>query len=287
MGAVGDVVLRERLRIVLACELPIPREESFAQIGRAHSFEVHGEEGDVGEDIAVTEPVVELDAVENAWTVVQAEDVVGEQVAMTVSHLAMSDAIGEERAASVEVEPAQTARRGRRHPRRGSSRRTVASSRSSTPSWRGRVDGGGRCDHRRCIGARMKGRDVASDVSQTVVDRLTATDERREPALIGHAPHHDQVVARQSVDTEHLGDAEIDVGSEAPVELDLPVTDRARVQPRSRSRESRASPASSACRPDHRRRTRSRCASPARPLGQPHRYRTRRSVPTTHTEPHV
>ena len=62
-----------------------------------HSFEVHGEEGDIGKDIAVAESVIELDAVENTWTVVQAEDVVREQVAMTVSNLSMSDAIGEER----------------------------------------------------------------------------------------------------------------------------------------------------------------------------------------------
>ena len=218
-------MLRERLRIVLGCELPIPREEPFAQIGRADSFEVHGEEGDVGEDIAVAEPVVELDAVENAWAVVQAEDVVGEQVAVTVSDLSMSDAIGEERTSPVEIAPGELLDPGGDIRREDRADERLHRGEARLPVGAHAVDRGGCFDHRRGIGARMKGRDVTSYVSQTLVDGLVPADQRREPALVGHPSHHDQVVARQPVDTEHLGDAEVDVRGQAPVELDLPATD--------------------------------------------------------------
>ena len=65
------------LRVRLARELPVPGEEATTEVGGADAFEVHREERDVGEHVAVAQLIVELDAVEDARAVVQAEDVVG------------------------------------------------------------------------------------------------------------------------------------------------------------------------------------------------------------------
>ena len=54
------------------------------QVGPSQVLEVHGEEGDVGEDVPEPEAVVELEAVEHPGPVVQAEDVVGEQIRVIV-----------------------------------------------------------------------------------------------------------------------------------------------------------------------------------------------------------
>ena len=60
-------------------------------------LEVHRQEPDVIQHIAPAEPVVELEPVEDARTVVEAEDVLGEQVAVPVDDAAPSDALVQQR----------------------------------------------------------------------------------------------------------------------------------------------------------------------------------------------
>ena len=72
-------------------------------------LEVHGEERGVGQAVAEAKRVVELDAVEDAGPVVEAEDVVGEEVAVAVDGPAVGDPLLEELRPAVEV-------RGRRAP---------------------------------------------------------------------------------------------------------------------------------------------------------------------------
>ena len=104
----------------------------------------------------------------------------------------------------------------------------------------------------------------------------TRAHERRQPAVVGHSSHHDQVVARLAVGSEHVGDAEVDVRRESTVQL-RPRGGRPPHAPRaSRSRGTRGSPASSACRRGRRRAPRSpsgsrRSATRSAPLDARHR----------------
>src|SRR5690606_25595278 len=50
-------------------------------------------------------------------------------------------------------------------------------------------------------------------------------DHRGEPALLRHAPHHDEVVAGLPVGAEHVGDPLVHVGGQPPVEPHLLVGD--------------------------------------------------------------
>ena len=107
-GAGGHVEVGQRSRVVLAGELPVvgqPQERG--EVGRAQALEVHREERDVGEHVAVAQPVVELDAVEDAWPVGEAEDVVREQVAVAVAHEAIVNPLVEERPAPAQVGAAE------------------------------------------------------------------------------------------------------------------------------------------------------------------------------------
>ena len=96
-------MLGERGWIGFGGELAVPRHEPGTEVGCADSLEVHGKKAHVSEHIAVAELVVELDAVEDARTVIEAEDVVGEQVAVAVDHFAVGDPMFEEGCPAVEV----------------------------------------------------------------------------------------------------------------------------------------------------------------------------------------
>ena len=64
---------------------------------------MHGGEWDSGKHIAGTEMNVELAAVEDAGTIIEAEDVVGGQVTVTVAHLPVRDASGEQRTPALKI----------------------------------------------------------------------------------------------------------------------------------------------------------------------------------------
>ena len=103
VGPHRDVVVQERPGIGVVDELAVVLEQLVGEVVGAEALEVHREERDVGEDVAVTQPVVELEAVEDARPVVEQEDVVGEQVPVAVADAALRDAGVEERGAPVDV----------------------------------------------------------------------------------------------------------------------------------------------------------------------------------------
>ena len=103
LSPVGDVVMGQRRRPGVGRVLRVRGEERAGQVRATEVVEVHGQEGDVGQRVAETEIVVELDAVQDAGPVVEAEDVVGQQVAMTVTRSAACDPRLEQRRPAVEV----------------------------------------------------------------------------------------------------------------------------------------------------------------------------------------
>ncbi len=68
----------------LARELANGGEESGREVFGAESLEVHRQECDVGEHVAVPQLVIELEAVEDARPVGEEEDVARLQIAVTV-----------------------------------------------------------------------------------------------------------------------------------------------------------------------------------------------------------
>ena len=85
-GAIGDVVVTQSGGSGIAGEVGVPVEQQLAEFARAEPLEVHGQEGHVIQPVEPAQVVVELQAVKDAGAVVEAEDVVGEQVTVAVDH---------------------------------------------------------------------------------------------------------------------------------------------------------------------------------------------------------
>ncbi len=83
----------------------------------------------------------------------------------------------------------------------------------------------GLCDHRRPRGPRVERRHQPRDLADMVPDGPSLAYQCREPAIIGHAAHHDEVIADLAIGPGDVGDAEVHVGRDPPVQLYFPVTD--------------------------------------------------------------
>ena len=59
-------------------------------------LEVHGQEGDVGADVHVAQLIRELDAIENSNPVIEAEDVIGLKIPVSVTYPTTSDTSSEQ-----------------------------------------------------------------------------------------------------------------------------------------------------------------------------------------------
>ncbi len=102
----------ERSGPVVGGSAPVLVEEQPAEVRTAQAFEVHGQEGHVRQHVPVPQPVVDLEAVQDPGTVVETEDVVGQEVAVPVASPALGDAPVEGLAAG-EVAARQTHHLGR------------------------------------------------------------------------------------------------------------------------------------------------------------------------------
>ena len=81
----------------------MPGQQPSGKRGSAETFEIHGEERDIVEHVAPPQLVRELDAVEDAGSVREHEDVVRLQIAVAVSDPARGDSLLEEIVAPVEI----------------------------------------------------------------------------------------------------------------------------------------------------------------------------------------
>src|SRR5581483_12294877 len=142
----------------------------------------HGQEGDVGHDVAVAQAVVELDAVEDAGAVVEAEDVLRLEVPVAVAHGAEGDPVVEERRPSGQVAPDQVldpaADIGVEH--RAGERPEFAE--AGLPDGADRVAPAGGGDLVRGRRGGVDGGDAPGDVAQDVVEGPAVPDE------LGQAP---------------------------------------------------------------------------------------------------
>ena len=95
--------MHQRLGVVLAGELGVLAQQLLGGRDRAEAFEVHREGRDVTDHVAVPQAGVEVEAVEHPGPVGQAEDVVGEQVAVAVADGPTGGAPAQERGAPDQV----------------------------------------------------------------------------------------------------------------------------------------------------------------------------------------
>ena len=183
-------------------------------------LEVHREEGDVAQHVAVPQPVVEGQAVEHPRAVGQAEDVVGEEVAVAVAHPALGDAPLQQGAPAPQVRPGQGARAldALAGHDLGRDARELVEALLPQPEHRGDATRLG--DPRRGRRLAVKPGDHARDGAHEV-GRLGALQQRRQAPGVRHAAHLDQVVARVPVIVDHVEHAQVHVGREAPVHLGL------------------------------------------------------------------
>ncbi len=77
----------------------------------------------------------------------------------------------------------------------------------------------GRCGARRTL---VHGRELVSKKSEMAFDRSPLADEGRESLVWGgETTHHDEVITHLSRRVDDVGHAQIDVGGQASVQLDL------------------------------------------------------------------
>ena len=93
----------ERRGPSVAALRPVSLEQPRGKITSAQTLQVHREERDVAEDVAIPQPIIEFEAIEEPRPAGEAEHVVGEQVAVTVADSMLGDPLAEERAAAAEV----------------------------------------------------------------------------------------------------------------------------------------------------------------------------------------
>ncbi len=89
--------------MALGRELAIGVEKCLSEIGSTETLEVHREEADVVQHVSPSQPVVELEAVEDTGAVVEAVGVVRQEIAVAVEDSTAGDAIQQQRVAAVDV----------------------------------------------------------------------------------------------------------------------------------------------------------------------------------------
>ena len=200
--------------------LGVPVEEVPREIRATKTLEIHREERDVAQHVAEAEMIVELEAVEHSRTAGQAEDVVGEQVAMPVARLDRRRCAPRRVARGRRDSAAPSPRPRRPPPGRARIPRAVRARRDCAP--RARADRASRAPSIwGPVPAPRWKRASRSATSRRRGRPRRPRGERREPAVVGHPPHLDEMVdgcARCVVERNH---AEVDVGREPPVERHL------------------------------------------------------------------
>ena len=109
VGPLRDGVVQEGLRKPITGPLLVHADELGGQVDTAQTFEVHGQEGHVGTDVPIAERIGELNAVDDADAVVEAEDILGLQVAMSVAHPTRRNTCVEQGAMAMQPTPSQHA----------------------------------------------------------------------------------------------------------------------------------------------------------------------------------
>ncbi len=183
--------------------------------------EIHCQAGDVVDAVEVAQGVVRVEAIEDTGSVRQAEDVVGDQVAVTVDDTVVRETMVEQRPAPREIGPhpgvdekeivlAQDISGGG-----GDGPEAVSPASGQRISSPGGVDGvaegtvGMHCCHQFC------------DAVDVMVQIGAGLGQRGQPGVRGHAPHRHQGFAHAAVEIGQFCHSLVDIGREPRVQRDL------------------------------------------------------------------
>lgn len=223
---VGDVVMGQRVRPEVARNHSVSAQEMTRQVGPAQTLEIHGQKCHVGEDVAGTEPIVELEAIEHPGPVVEAEDVVGQEVPVAVTGPPLFHPMLEERPATGE-EPRRERRDVVQH---------VGVKHISAEGLHGRavrrpsrdfgVDTCDLVDPLRTLRVTMEPGQKVGQAVEVAEHRRPADHQRRQPPVVGHAAHHEEMIQERPVRPRHVGDPQVHVRRQPTVERKLLLTCR-------------------------------------------------------------
>ena len=207
--------------MVLGGELLVARHEGGRGGRPCQALQVHGEEGHVGEHVAAPQIVVERETVEDPGTVGQTEDVLGEQVAVAVADQATVDPLAKQVAATRDVPEGELADPfevdGVDVPPGVGAHLVELGAPAGLDDLGRRVPGG----VVEGVEPGVHRGDRAGHRPEAVAE-VVGVDQRGQATLGGQAAHDDQVVGDRVV-LDQVADAEVHVGRESPVELQLPV----------------------------------------------------------------
>ena len=216
---VSDVVMGERGRMTFAGQLAVPVHQSPRRVRAGEPLDVHHEEGDVGEDVADAVVVVEGDAVEDAGTVVEHEDVVGGEIAVHVADEAALATVLEHRSGLLQVGDRELAHSVELASVEHGADRRLDLVEARRPEAR---QSGRRCHRERCRDGAERSVERGNGMgdSPEVVVELGSAGQAREAAVGRETPHHEHSVDRLAA-LDHVAGSEVHVGCEAAVQHQL------------------------------------------------------------------
>ncbi len=220
--AVGDVPVLQGFGVALPGELPVGGQEPAGEVGPAEVLEVHGQEAGVVEHVTPAEPRVELDAVEDPRAVVEAEDVLREQVPMTVDDPALGHTVGEQRVSAVEIAQRLSADTVEQVAVEDPPRERRGLLEVGGPEHGQVLDRARKVDRRSACGAGMERGHAPRNGCEEGLVEVGIGDHGGQPAIGRQPPHHDEVIDGGPALVDHIVHAEVHVRGEPAVELDLP-----------------------------------------------------------------
>ena len=186
-------------------------------------FQVHRQERCVVDGVDVAQGVVELQAVQQLRAIVEAEDVVGEQVGVPVDDSALGDATGEQHRAAcdeVDCQPPGFVDHLRIEPGHHPVGVALQLGQVLLPAARDRLHPGLSVHLPPTRGRGMEPREQQRHRLQVLLDGFAAAHQGGQPTLVGVTAHHDDGL-RWLAGRGEVGDAQVAVGRQPAVEHDL------------------------------------------------------------------
>ncbi len=202
--------------------LPVGRQEPAGEVCPAEVLQVHRKEGSVVEHVAPAEPGVELHAVEDPGAVVEAEDVLGEQVAVPVDDPSFGDPVREQPVPALQVGHRLATDPGDRVAVDEPSGEGCGLLEVGGPEHGQVLDRAGEVDGRSAGGPGVECGQAPRHRRQVRPVEVRIGDHRCQPAIGRQTAHHDQVVDGGPALVDDVVDPEVHIRGQPPVELHLP-----------------------------------------------------------------
>jgi hypothetical protein len=221
----------ERRRVHFAGQLAVVVQQLLREVNAPEAFEIHSQEREIREHVSPTQAIIEVQAVEDAWAVIEAEDVVGKQIAVTVTDPAFLDPVPEQPLTPGQITPRQLFGTDDGVGRHNVIPHLSELAEMCSPLRVDRVAGRGCVDLVASTRFGVELHEQARQAAEVIGDAGALVKHEREPPVIGHPAHDDRRLRWPIVWTVKLAHAEIDIGSETAVQLHLTLAgDSARVE---------------------------------------------------------